>query len=158
MSVGAHRSLVRWKNWEGWGRGGWFREGFTEGEKVKSHCCFSLVSWAPSLLVRLSIFSYVINYLVLFFAHLTFGILVSFFWLHRVAYRILVPQPGIEPGPWQWKRQVLTGQPGNSQMLLFLNFLFFDCSVLMYRNTTDFCILIFILQPCWTYLVLIVFW
>ena len=33
-----------------------------------------------------------------------------------MACRILVPWPGIEPGPWQWKRQVLTTKlPGNSQ-------------------------------------------
>ena len=34
------------------------------------------------------------------------------FWLHHSAYRILVPWPGIEPGPWQWKHWVLT--TGNS--------------------------------------------
>ena len=33
-----------------------------------------------------------------------------------LACRILVPQPGIEPGPRLWKRRVLTtGPPGNSQ-------------------------------------------
>ena len=31
MSVGAHRSLVWWKNWKSRRRGGWFREEFTEG-------------------------------------------------------------------------------------------------------------------------------
>ena len=31
-----------------------------------------------------------------------------------MACRILVPWPGIEPGPWQWKCRVLTtGPPGN---------------------------------------------
>ena len=37
------------------------------------------------------------------------------FWPDCVAFRILVLQPGIEPGPWQWKCWVLTtGPPGNS--------------------------------------------
>ena len=32
-----------------------------------------------------------------------------------MAFRILVPQPGIEPGLWKWKLQILTpGLPGNS--------------------------------------------
>ena len=34
---------------------------------------------------------------------------------HCTAYRILVPQPEMEPGPPHWKRQVLTtGSPGDS--------------------------------------------
>ena len=38
------------------------------------------------------------------------------FWLCCVACGILVPWPGIEPGPQQWKHRVLTtGPPGNSQ-------------------------------------------
>ena len=38
-----------------------------------------------------------------------------FFCLHPTAWRILVPWPGIEPGPCHWKRGVLTtGLPGNS--------------------------------------------
>ena len=37
-----------------------------------------------------------------------------------VACRILVPSPGIEPGPPQWKHQVLTpGPPGNSPIFMF---------------------------------------
>ena len=41
--------------------------------------------------------------------------LLLFFWPHRVACRILVPWPGNEPGPWQWKHRVLTtGLSGNS--------------------------------------------
>ena len=39
---------------------------------------------------------------------------------HCVAYRILVPSPGIEPGPPQWKHQVPTpGPPGNSPIFMF---------------------------------------
>ena len=39
----------------------------------------------------------------------------SFFWLCHLACRILVPWPGTEPGPQQWKCRVLTtGPPGNS--------------------------------------------
>ena len=35
---------------------------------------------------------------------------------HSEAFRVLVPRPGIEPGPLQWKSWVLTtGLPGNSQ-------------------------------------------
>ena len=37
------------------------------------------------------------------------------FWPCHIACEILVPQPRIEPGPQQWKHQVLTtGPPGNS--------------------------------------------
>ena len=37
------------------------------------------------------------------------------FCLHCTVCRILVPRPGIEPGPQQWKHWVLTtGKPGNS--------------------------------------------
>ena len=41
------------------------------------------------------------------------------FWLHHVAYRIVVPQPGIQPGPQQWKCWVLTTGPlGNSLAII----------------------------------------
>ena len=37
------------------------------------------------------------------------------FWPHCTACGILVPRPGIEPGPQEWKHRVLTtGPPGNS--------------------------------------------
>ena len=43
-----------------------------------------------------------------------------FFWPCPVACGILVPQPGIEPGPWQWNRQVLTtGPPGYSRYFIW---------------------------------------
>ena len=36
------------------------------------------------------------------------------------AWRILVPQPGIKPGPWQWKRWVLIVElPGNPHIFFF---------------------------------------
>ena len=39
-----------------------------------------------------------------------------FFWLHCMACGILIPWPGIAPGPWQWKQWILTtGLPGSSQ-------------------------------------------
>ena len=42
-------------------------------------------------------------------------IYIHIFWPRRAACGILAPQPGIEPGPWQWKRGVLTTRlPGNS--------------------------------------------
>ena len=31
-----------------------------------------------------------------------------FFWPHHIACGILVPQPGIDPGPQQWKHRTLT--------------------------------------------------
>ena len=38
-----------------------------------------------------------------------------FLWMNHMASGILVPQPGIEAGPWQWKLGVLTTAPqGNS--------------------------------------------
>ena len=41
-------------------------------------------------------------------------------WPHRAACRILVPRPGIELRPRQWKRWVLTtGPPGNSQTIFY---------------------------------------
>ena len=40
----------------------------------------------------------------------------SLFWSHPMACELLVPQPGIEPGPQQWEYRILiTGPPGNSQ-------------------------------------------
>ena len=48
--------------------------------------------------------------------------LFFFFWLRHMACRILVPCPGTEPRPQQWKCQVLTtGPPGNSQLWLIFN-------------------------------------
>ena len=41
-----------------------------------------------------------------------------FFWHWLMACGILVPWPGIEPRPWQWKCQVLTtGLPRNSLVI-----------------------------------------
>ena len=37
-----------------------------------------------------------IIYLIVTLLHLSF-----FFWLNLTAFRILVPQSGIDPGPWQ---------------------------------------------------------
>ena len=49
-----------------------------------------------------------------------FFMFVCFFWPRCVACRILLPLPGIEPGPRQWKHQVLTtGPPGNSLARVF---------------------------------------
>ena len=40
---------------------------------------------------------------------------IDLFRLYQAACRILVPWPGIEPGPWQWEHGVLTTEPpGNS--------------------------------------------
>ena len=66
-------------------------------------------SWIPLFLVSLSLF----------------------FWPCFPICRILVPQPGIEPGAWQWKHQdPTTGLPWNSLYGLFFffkeyNFFFF---------------------------------
>ena len=50
------------------------------------------------------------------------GIVVfGFFWPHCIVCGILVPRPGIEPGPQQWERQILTTRlPGNFQVMGFL--------------------------------------
>ena len=40
---------------------------------------------------------------------------------HSTPCGILVPRPGMEPGPRQWKHQILTtGQPGNSRISFIL--------------------------------------
>ena len=45
----------------------------------------------------------------------SFSSLSKFFWSCHVAFGILLPWPGVERGPLQWKCQVLTiGPPGNS--------------------------------------------
>ena len=44
-------------------------------------------------------------------------------WPCLTACGISVLQPGIEPGPWQWKHRILTtSPPGNSLMLGFITF------------------------------------
>ena len=49
----------------------------------------------------------------------TMGIF-AFFWPYHMAWRILVPQPGIEPRPTAVKSLVLTiGKPGNSCGIFF---------------------------------------
>ena len=57
--------------------------------------------------------------------HLLFvlSLSVDFFFFQSccAACEILVPGPGVEPGPWQWKHRVLTtGLPRNSLFILFL--------------------------------------
>ena len=50
-----------------------------------------------------------------------FFLFLLFVWPRWAACGIVVPQPGIEPGPQQWKRQVLTTRlPGNSHEPQFL--------------------------------------
>ena len=45
---------------------------------------------------------------------------IFIFWPRCTARRILVPRPGTEPGPQQWKHRVLTtGPPGNCLKLIF---------------------------------------
>ena len=54
------------------------------------------------------------------FRFLGFG--ESFFWLCHLACRISVPQPGIEPGPWQGQTGTLpTRPPGNSPPLFLVS-------------------------------------
>ena len=45
---------------------------------------------------------------------------------HCVAFWILVPQPGIEPRPLQWKQWILTTRLSGN----FLSFFFFSCTFL----------------------------
>ena len=58
------------------------------------------------------------------FSTIYYFFIIILFWLYHMAYRILVPQPGIEPGPLgQWKLRVLTtGPSGNSQEIFTLIF------------------------------------
>ena len=52
---------------------------------------------------------------VIFFLAMLLSLFFFSFRSHHAACRILVPQPGIELKPWQWKHWVLTpGSPGNS--------------------------------------------
>ena len=45
--------------------------------------------------------------------HIRDMLFVFLFWLGHMAFGILVPPPGIEPRPWQWKHRVLTTEaPG----------------------------------------------
>ena len=48
---------------------------------------------------------------------------MCFFWPHRAACVSLVPQPGIELGPWQGKRGVLAMEPLGNSISVFLFFL-----------------------------------
>ena len=48
---------------------------------------------------------------------------MCFFWPHRAACVSLVPQPGIELGPWQGKRGVLAMGPLGNSISVFLFFL-----------------------------------
>ena len=65
------------------------------------------------------------------------------FWPHHMAYRILVPQPGIKPAPpWSRKQRVLaTGSPGKILLAHFWNGLF-DFVVAV--EFGEFCIYIYI--------------
>ena len=76
---------------------------------------------------------------ILFYLFIIFLI----FWLHRATCRILVPQPGIESRPQQWKHQVLTtGPPGNSpvhknfksQCILFHICLIYSWEIALYPS------------------------
>ena len=51
---------------------------------------------------------------------LSFPLQIFLSWPCWAAFRILVPQPGVEPGPWQRKHWVLsTGPPANSNGFIF---------------------------------------
>ena len=79
-------------------------------------CCefFLMNIWVYQVLVLQYIYIDKIMYFFPLFFYL-------FFWPRHVACRILVPWPGIEPRPRQWKRRVLTtGPPGNSPFTLLM--------------------------------------
>ena len=73
----------------------------------------------------------------------------SFFFLPRcAAWSISVPQPGIEPGPWQWKPRILiTRPPGNAP---FHSFLWLNNNTPLYAYTT-FCLSIYQLMGIFDY-------
>ena len=63
-----------------------------------------------------------------------------FLWPYCMACRVLVPWPGIEPRPWQWKHQVLTtGLPGNSLNLSNLWQFLYNLSCLL---NSGFCVIV----------------
>ena len=73
----------------------------------------AITSWLSGFGVELSSLFLCLMYFILTW----FGIFVLF-WPCQMACRILVPQPGIEPGPLQGKRWILTmGSPGSYHIL-----------------------------------------
>ena len=88
----------------------------------------SNVSWFCLSLIGLTYVFLILPLIVLCFDAVKWDCFFFFFslsWLCCSACGSLVPWPGIEPGPRQWKHRVLTtGQPGNSQMGLMGLFLF----------------------------------
>ena len=96
--------------------------------KIYSGCKF---------LFRSMIYKYFLPFCGLFFYSLQ-GVLWNtkvlfmflFFWPCHTACRILVPRPGIEPGPRQLKHRVLsTGPPGKSPKVLIVMESFFFSSI-----------------------------
>ena len=81
--------------------------------KGKCHLLLRWPDWTSSDFWHLSFptwFSHLWWFSFVFFFFPSF-----IFWSHCVACRMSVPQPGIDPGPWQWKFLVLTVRPpGNS--------------------------------------------
>ena len=67
------------------------------------------------------------------------GTLVSlflFFWPCWATCRILVPQPSIEPRPWQWKSGILTTRPPwNSHISFFRNVSFTGITKTLVKST-----------------------
>ena len=52
---------------------------------------------------------------------------IMFFWLHCVVCGILVPRPGKEPVPLQWKLGVLTMGPPGKSLLFYLKYVLSFC-------------------------------
>ena len=53
--------------------------------------------------------------------HSDFIYLIVYFWPRCAACGVLVPQPGIEPGPQQGKRRVLTTEPRGKSLIWILD-------------------------------------
>ena len=87
----------------------------TRGELVK--CPDSVPSLPGWVVLAWNSVASLYVWVLIYFVLIWFGIFVLF-WPCQTVCRILGPQPGIEPGPLQWKRWVLTmGPPGSSHIL-----------------------------------------
>ena len=65
--------------------------------------------------------------------------LLLFIWLYREACRILVPQPGTEPGPSAMRAQILSTRPaGNSQTVHLFTFMYFTVYKIYLKKTNLF--------------------
>ena len=68
-------------------------------------------------------------------------LLVCLFWPCHRACRILVPRRRIEPGPWQWKHQILATRAPENFLISILNYFFLRFSFQLQDHTELFVLL-----------------